>query len=251
LDVTLVKSIPVYDEIGRDYRRTRREDPRLFSQITEALGGAQSVVNVGAGSGSYEPKDRSVVAVEPSIRMIAQRGAESAPVIRAAAEFLPFRDRVFAAAMAVLTIHHWSDPNRGLRELGRVVRERVVILTFDPQSEGFWLTDEYFPEFVQRDRARCLPIDKVTEHLRNAEVFPVPIPHDCVDGFLGAYWRRPEAYLDARVRTGISSFAQCADLSPLTRLGHDLETGRWHARHGSLLDRTELDIGYRLVVGQP
>jgi SAM-dependent methyltransferase len=246
-----VRSVPVYDEIGRGYRRTRREDPRILALITEALGGAQSVVNVGAGSGSYEPEDRFVLAVEPSVRMIEQRGPDSAPVIRAVAESLPFRDRVFDAAMAVLTIHHWSDPDRGINELRRVARERVVILTFDPQGPGFWLTDEYFPEFVLRDRARCPPIVRVTEHLTNAEVLPVPIPHDCADGFLGAYWRRPEAYLDDRIRTAISSFAQCNDLSALTRLEHDLESGRWHARHRSLLDRTELDIGYRLVVGQP
>lgn len=240
-----------YDRIGFDYRLTRTEDPRLALVIARELTGANTIFNVGAGTGSYEPADRYVVAVEPSHVMLRQRPATAGPATRAIAEHLPFGDDAFDAAMAVLTVHHWGDQRAGLRELARVARERIVMLTWDPSSDGFWLLQDYFPEFLEADRNRLPPIEHLLSILEDGRVIPVPIPHDCVDGFLGAYWRRPSAYLNADVRKGISSFATCRDLSPLQRLAEHLETGEWQRRHGGLLAAEELDIGYRLVVGRP
>ena len=244
-------SAQTYDTIGLQYATGRGEDPRIAALLRRALGDSPSVINVGAGTGSYEPRDRFVVAVEPSDTMIRQRRAGSAPVVQAVAESLPFRDGAVASTLAVLTVHHWSDQQAGLSELCRVARERVAILSWDPSSFGFWLTQDYFPEFVERDRLRCPAISTLASPLRNATVTPVPIPHDCVDGFLGAYWRRPAAYLDSAIRSGISSFAQSSHLSGLQRLADDLASGRWEAKYGELLERDELDMGYRIIAGSP
>lgn len=239
----------LYDEIGVDYGSYRQPDVRIAETIRRALGDAETVVNVGAGTGSYEPTDRFVVAVEPSMTMIRQRGEGSARVIQASATALPFQDASFDAALAVLTIHHWPDRPRGLAELLRVAR-RLAILTFDPGSRGFWLIEDYFPEIAEFDRRALPPIAEFRQLLgKQTEVLPVPVPHDCTDGFLGAYWRRPEAYLDAGVRSAISAFALLDDVEPgLARLRSDLEDGRWAARHGHLSSKTELDLGYRLVI---
>jgi hypothetical protein len=242
---------PVYDEIGVTYGKTRREDPRLRRLILEALGDAESVVNVGAGSGSYEPRDRFVLAVEPSVRMIRQRAEGAAAAVRAVAECLPLATGCVDASLAVLTAQHWTNQTAGMAEMCRVARERVVIFTWDPESKGFWLTRDYFPEFLDADRKRFPAIGSLTEHLREATVIPVPIPHDCQDGFMGAYWRRPGAYLDAAVRGGISRFAFCADLSALGRLERDLESGAWRAQYGDVQRAEEWDLGYRLVIGKP
>jgi len=239
----------IYDAIGRTYAATRRPDPRIAARIAVALGDAASVLNVGAGAGSYEPRDRFVVAAEPSRRMIAQRPAGSAPAVRASAERLPFGDGSFAAALAVLTIHHWSDRARGLAELARVARDGVVLLTWDPEGPSFWLIEEYLPEIRAIDRAIFPSLAEMRRALGPLRVEPVPVPHDCIDGFLGAYWRRPEAYLDARIRAGVSAFAKLAAAEPaLERLRADLENGTWHERHGDLATRRELDLGYRVVV---
>lgn len=240
-----------YDRIGADYRQTRKEDPRLARLIARELQDAKTVVNVGAGTGSYEPADRFVVAIEPSRVMLQQRPPGAAPAAQAIAERLPFGDDAFDAAIAILTVHHWSDQHAGMRELSRVARERIVLLTWDPSSEGFWLIRDYFPQFLEADRKRLPPVERLLSLLGDAQVITVPIPHDCADGFLGAYWRRPEAYLNAETRSGISSFATCRDLSPLQRLEEHLDTGEWQRRYGKLLDEKELDIGYRLVVGRP
>ena len=241
----------IYDQIGGGYRETRREDPRLARLIADAVGPAVSVVNVGAGTGSYEPKGARVVAVEPSVEMIKQRPGGAAPVLRAVAEALPLRDRSFVAGLAVLTIHHWQDWHAGLRELSRVARERVVLLTWDPASDGFWLVQDYFPEFLERDRERLPSLGELSEVFESLEVRSFPVPHDCRDGFLGAYWRRPAAYLDEKVRRGISSFAGVGERSALRRLDEDLQSGKWLERHGEILDKDQLDIGYRLLVGRP
>jgi SAM-dependent methyltransferase len=242
----------LYDEIGRDYRTYRRPDPRVAAAITRALGDAVTVVNVGAGAGSYEPTDRRVVAVEPSAAMIAQRPAGSAPVVQASATDLPFHDRSFAAALAVLTVHHWPDQARGIAELARVTRERVVLLTWDPATPNFWLIDEYFAEVWEIDRPIFPTLVDLRRLLGPLEIRPLPIPADCTDGFLGAYWRRPEAYLDPGVRGAISTFTKLPDVEPgLARLRCDLADGTWHRRHGDLLDRSELDLGYRLVISRP
>lgn len=240
-----------YDRIGACYGRNRKEDPRLARLIAGELQDARTVVNVGAGTGAYEPVDRFVVAVEPSSVMLQQRPPGAAPAAQAIAEQLPFRDGAFDAAMAVLTVHHWSDQHAGMRELSRVARERIVVLTWDASSEGFWLLTDYFPQILEADRKRFPPVERLASFLGDPQVITVSIPHDCADGFLGAYWRRPEAYLNAQTRGGISSFASCRDLSPLQRLEDDLATGEWQRRNGKLLDEEELDIGYRLVVGRP
>ena len=239
----------LYDAIGVGYRDFRRPDPRLETAITRALNQAETVVNVGAGAGSYEPSDRSVVAVEPAMTMIRQRRPGSAPVVQASATELPFRDDGFAAALAILTVHHWPDQARGLDEMARVARRRVVVVTWDPSTSGFWLTDDYFPEIFEIDRPLFPSIEDFRRALGRVEVHPLPIPHDCVDGFLGAYWRRPHAYLDAGVRSAISTFAKLHDLGRgLDRLRRDLEDGSWARRYGDLLDQPEIDLGYRIVV---
>jgi SAM-dependent methyltransferase len=241
----------LYDSIGTGYTRVRREDPRLAARIRAALGDARSVVNVGAGTGSYEPADLDVTAVEPSAVMRSQRPPGAAPVIDAAAEALPFPEDSFDAAMAVLSDHHWADHDRGLDELRRVARDRVVLFTWDPATAlDSWLVRDYLPGFV-RLPPTTYRLEATLERLGGGYIEPVPIPYDCRDGFLHAYWRRPEAYLDERVRSGISVFSV---LEPeevedgLRRLRADLESGKWRRRNADLLELHELDLGYRLVV---
>ncbi len=206
-------------------------------------------MNVGAGAGSYEPSDRSVIAVEPSMTMIRQRPVGSAPAVQASATHLSFRSATFEAALAILTVHHWPDRARGLGELARVARDRIVILTWDPATSGFWLIDDYFPEIVEIDRPIFPSIEEFSRALGRVDVHTLPIPHDCVDGFLGAYWRRPHAYLDASVRSAISTFSKIHALEAgLTRLRRDLQDGTWERRYGDLLGRREIDLGYRLLV---
>jgi SAM-dependent methyltransferase/GNAT superfamily N-acetyltransferase len=241
----------LYDEIGVGYGRYRLPDPRIAAAITDALAAAAPVLNVGAGAGSYEPSDRAVIAVEPSLAMIRQRRKGSAPVVQASATHLPFRDAAFGAVLAVLTVHHWPDRARGLAELSRVARQRVVILTWAPAFAGFWLVDDYFPEIGVIDRPIFPSMDEFTRVLGSVESRPLLIPHDCTDGFLGAYWRRPHAYLDAGVRGAISTFSKIGDVEPgLSRLRRDLEDGTWQRRHGHLLDRQGIDLGYRLVIAR-
>ncbi|TMK40686.1 MAG: class I SAM-dependent methyltransferase [Actinobacteria bacterium] len=248
-----------YDEIGRAYSATRRTDPTIAAAIWSALGEAETVLNVGAGAGAYEPPDREVVAVEPSEVMIAQRPARAAPVVRAPAEALPLADDSVDAAMAVLTDHHWSDRARALAELRRVTRRRIVLFNADPaQAERFWMTTEYLPGFlglIPRRLRRPGAWRAEFERALGTEVRiePVPIPHDCRDGFYGAYWRRPSAYLQARVRTGISVFARLERSEVergLERLAHDLQKGIWYERHAELRELDALDLGYALVVAE-
>lgn len=241
-----------YDTLGATYARTRQPDPRIAAQIHAALGDAADVVNVGAGSGSYEPP-QTVLAVEPSRVMITQRPPGAAPAVRSVAEHLPLRDNAADAVMALLTVHHWADLTTGIRELRRVARHRVVVLTWDQHifRERFWLVRDYLPEAAAYDDTRAVPADQLLDLLGGGRQEPVRIPHDCVDGFGAAYWRRPDAYLDPRVRAGISMLAQTGDdaLAPgLTRLADDLRTGRWHTRYAELLTRETIDVGYRLIV---
>jgi len=242
----------LYDSIGRGYGRFRRPDPRIAAAIARALGAASSVTNVGAGAGSYEPRDRKLVAVEPSLTMLRQRARAAAPAVRAVASALPFRDGSFDAALAVLTVHHWPDRARGLAELARTARRRVVVLTHDPDADGFWLED-YFPELFRISRRILPPLAELRRALGRSTVLDVPIPRDCSDGFQGAYWCRPEAYLDPGVRSAISSFAKLgsAELEGgLARLREDLASGEWERRHGALRTQAQLDLGYRLVVAE-
>jgi SAM-dependent methyltransferase len=237
-----------YDRIGATYSTTRRPDPRVRAAIWSALGGAGTVINVGAGTGSYEGPE-TVLAVEPSQVMIDQRPPGAAPAVAAGAEHLPVPDGFADAAMALLTVHHWSDVAAGIAELRRVAR-RIVILTWDQRvTERFWLSREYLPQLSSYD-ARAVTIDTLLDLLGGGEVRPLPVPHDCSDGFLGAFWRRPQAYLDPKVRAGISTMAALeSTLGPgLERLRADLESGEWARCHADLLPLDELDLGYRLLI---
>lgn len=238
-----------YDEIGRGYSTARRTDPRIARRIWAALGDARTVLNVGAGTGNYEPPDRDVTAVEPSAVMRAQRPPTAAPCIDASAEALPFEDQSFDAAMAILSDHHWRDPIAGWRELRRVAR-RVVVFQWDNELlHLFWLVRDYMPEF-QRG-ASGVPSLSARAAAIGASMEPVPIPADCEDGFFAAYWRRPLAYLDDRVRRGSSVWAQVGpdiEARVVRKLAHDLETGAWRERNAGLLTLEEAELGARLVV---
>ncbi|HEX8571521.1 MAG TPA: class I SAM-dependent methyltransferase [Allosphingosinicella sp.] len=237
-----------YDRIGLDYSNLRRPDPRIAALIEAALGDSRTVLNVGAGAGSYEPPGREVTALEPSAEMIRQRSASAAAVARGRAEDLPFADSSFDSAMAILTIHHWSDQARGVAEMRRVAKGPLVLLTYDPAFRGFWLAD-YVPELVALDEGQMPRMSDYERWLGPVAVSAVPIPHDCTDGFLCAYWRRPAAYLDPRVRAAMSSFWALGDVSPaLARLEADLLSGAWVERYGELLALDARDCGYRLVV---
>jgi SAM-dependent methyltransferase len=242
-----------YDQIGVGYTATRRPDPRIATQIHEALGDARSIVNVGAGAGAYEPCDRDVLAIEPFEEMIAQRAPELAPAVRGHAESLPLVADSVDAAMACMTLHHWADWRIGVQELRRVARKRVVIFTYDHSyANRFWLLRDYLPKLARLDCERFPPIDEQRVATGDeVKLEPVPIPHDCEDGFLAAYWRRPEAYLDERVRSGMSIFHLPGAerlLGGLEVLADDLQTGRWEDRNHDILEREELDLGYRLLV---
>jgi SAM-dependent methyltransferase len=239
----------LYDTIGATYTVTRRTEPRIAARIWAALGDARTVLNVGAGTGSYEPLDRDVLAAEPSAVMRSQRPAGAAPCLAAAAESLPFDDQSFDAAMAFATVHHWQDPIAGLREMRRVAR-RVVVFTHDPSdSDRFWLTRDYLPEFADLLVGR----PSLSELVRaiGARTEPVLIPWDCADGFYEAYWRRPEAYLDESVRRGISVWARVgpdAEQRAVHSLRDDLASGRWAERNRDLLDLKTAELGLRLLI---
>jgi SAM-dependent methyltransferase len=223
--------------------------PCIAAAIQGALREAETILNVGAGTGSYEPSDRQVIAVEPSIEMIRKRGQLSAKVIQADASCLPFRDGTFDASMAILTIHHWTDKKAGLREMRRVTRGPIVLLTFDP-SRRPWLTD-YLPELASLDEAQMPAIHDCERWLGSLQVAPVLVPHDCSDGFLYAYWRRPQAYLDPYARSGSSSFWAISNAEAgLQKLKRDIETGEWERRYAELLSLDEYDAGYRLVIAE-
>lgn len=238
-----------YDRIGKGYSANRRPDPRIAELIHQALGGADTVLNVGAGAGSYEPGQGKVAAVEPSWEMIRQRPAGAAPVLRARAEALPFADNSFQASMAVLTLHHWPDISQGLRELTRVARQRLVIFTWDPDCRDFWLSRDYFPE-LDMIHAKMFPkLGDYEKVLGEISVTQVPIPHDCTDGFLGAFWRRPQAYLEPKVRGAMSAFSKIRHESQgVETLRRDLASGLWEKRNAGLLGLKSLDLGYRLII---
>jgi SAM-dependent methyltransferase len=242
---------PIYDRTAIDYQARRRADPRIARAILAALGDARAIVNVGAGTGSYEPTDRRIIAVEPSAQMILRRPSIAAPVLRAVADALPFTDGSFDASLAILTVHHWRDRAAGLLELRRVARGRVVILTWDPAAPTeFWLVRDYFPAIRAIDRAIFPALSEFHDAFGSIAIHPVAIPHDCTDGFLGAYWRRPEIYLDERARGAISTFSKIDDVSRgLEVLRQDLADGTWARRNKAIREKTVLDLGYRIVVG--
>jgi len=244
-----MSSTQLYDTIGVTYSVTRRTEPRIAAQVWAALGDAKTVLNVGAGTGSYEPPDRDVTAVEPSAVMRAQRPAGAAPCVDAVAESLPFEDQSFDAAMAFATIDHWPDPIAGLREMRRVAR-RVVVFTKDfSDLDLFWLDRDYMPERADLlvGRASLTELAGVI----GARLEPVLIPWDCADGFYEAYWRRPEAYLDDEVRSGTSIWARVgpdAERRAVRSLRDDLASGRWAERNRDLLDLDAAELGARLLI---
>ena len=237
----------LYDTIGLNYANLRKPDIRIAQTIEQALGNAKTILNVGAGAGSYEPAGRQITAVEPSMEMIQQRADRGATIVQGSAEALAFDDNSFDASMAVLTIHHWTDQKKGVGEMRRVTRDKIVFLTYDPSFRGFWLFD-YFPELVTLDEGQMPQMAKYEKWLGAVNVTAVPIPHDCSDGFLAGYWRRPAAYLDERVRAAMSSFWALGDVSQgLQKLETDLQSGTWEQKYGDQLSLDQLDCGYRLV----
>lgn len=237
-----------YDNIGLNYAELRKTDPRIAAVIEAALGPARTVLNVGAGTGSYEPPNRQVTAIEPSIEMIRKRNPTAAQAIQGSAENLPFEDDSFDASMAILTVHHWRDKAAGLREMRRVTRGPVVLLTFDPLHRDMWLLD-YLPQLAALDEAQMPPMSDYERWLGPVQITPVAIPHDCTDGFLYAYWRRPAAYLDPHIRSGSSAFWALQDTQEgIRKLADDLESGQWERRYGHLFSSDAFDAGYRLVV---
>ncbi len=246
---------PVYDTIGQGYTTNRRPEPRWVALIDSALAGAGRIVNVGAGTGSYEPVGTgvSVVAVEPSVVMVAQRAAGAAPVIRGSGTALPLRDRSFDAALAVLTLHHWGDWQAGLLELARVAPRRVILTIDFAAHANFWLLADYLPEIAAVERALTPSVEQIAETIPVTQVVPLPLPADMVDGVLGAHWRRPEAYLDPVVRGNTSPLAlgdQAVVERGVAELRADLASGEWHQRHADLLACEEYDAGYRLVISE-
>lgn len=240
-----------YDRIGIGYRQVRRPDPRIAARIEAALGDARTVLNVGAGTGSYEPAEREVTAVEPSRVMIDQRPAGSAPVVRASAEALPFDDDSFDAAMALVTVHHWADAVAGVTEMARVARQRVAVLSFDPPPmEDLWLC-EYFPHAWEVHRDSMPPLAELLAAMGPGAVTePVPIPRLCADGFFCALWDRPELHLDPEVRRASSVWHVLTEEETergLAALRADLASGAWDERYGPLREAAELDVGMRLL----
>jgi SAM-dependent methyltransferase len=243
---------PLYDRIGGRYAGGRRPDRRIAARIEQALGTAASVVNVGAGTGSYEPSERRVVAVEPSPVMAAQRPAGAAPCVRATAEALPFADGAFGAAMAILSLHHWTDKPRGLAEMRRVARGPVVLFGgCQPELNTSWWLHDYFPAARRLVFERTYPPERIAKVLGPVALIAVPIPADCVDGFEAAYWRRPAAVLDPAVwsaTSALSLISEAERTAGMARLRADLASGAWREAYGYLLSEDELDLGYRVIV---
>jgi Methyltransferase domain len=242
-----------YDTIGRGYSAYRRADPRIAAAVHAALGDARTVVNVGAGAGSYEPTDRPVIPIEPSTAMALQRDPALPPAVLGVAESLPLPDGTADAAMAMMTMHHWADISRGLTELVRIARQRIVLLTIDMEvAADMWLFRDYFPEIADRDRREFPAIARLISELgAPTKAITIPVPADCTDGFGLAFWNRPEAILDPGVRAATSGFARMdrtREADAVTRLARDLETGVWDDRHGHLRALPDLDVGLRLVV---
>ncbi len=240
-----------YEIVGKNYSEFRQPDPRISSLISSYLESAKSIVNIGAGTGSYEPTGKIVSAVEPSEMMIAQREEKPNTVVyQASAESLPFNSNSHDAALAILTIHHWENWKKGLSEAYRVARDKIVLLTWLGMPQKFWLYD-YIPELSSVDKDLFPSLEDITSILGQVQVINVPIPHDCTDGFLCAYWARPEMYLNSRVRSAISSFSRIADVSlGLNKLSSDIQNGEWRRKYGHLLAHKEFDFGYRLIVGK-
>lgn len=243
-----------YDAHGRGYAQQRRTDPRIAALVHEALGTARTVLNIGAGAGSYEPMDRHVLAVEPSAAMRAQRPAHLAPAIHGVAEALPLDDQSVDAAMAMVTVHQWPDPEKGLCELQRVTRGPIVVLTFDGDAlDRFWLA-EYAPELIAAERRRYPAIATIQKLLGGkTSVRTVPIPIDCVDGFTEAFYARPERLLEPAIRRAQSAWGfvtEAAQQRFVETLASDLKSGAWEKKHGHWRKEPFFEGSLRLIVSQ-
>ena len=237
-----------YNRLAEAYAICRKPDDRIAARIWAHTRDNWRIVNVGAGVGAYEPKNCEIVALEPSREMMAKRTNHVAMLVRGGAEKLPFADNCFHAAMAILTIHHWSDIPAGLKEMLRVAKERVILFTWVGYGNNFWLED-YLPEIKGVDERLFPALNELEKILGGISVETIEIPHDCTDGFMCAYWRRPEAYLDSRVRKAISTFSRIADVKEgLSHLGKDVADGSWARKYGHLTHKERLDLGYRLVI---
>ncbi|MCB0352137.1 MAG: methyltransferase domain-containing protein [Bdellovibrionales bacterium] len=238
-----------YDVIGVDYHLKRHSDPRLKTQIYRSIESGSAILNVGAGTGSYEDPRYPLVALEPSLRMIEQRPVNSAPAVRGAAETLPFRDKTFDVGLALLTVHHWADFERAALELKRVLRKKIVFLTWDPEVSPFWLVRDYFPEIFRKDQTLFPKMEDFRKFFPRCSIENVEIPDDCIDGFLGAHWKRPEEYLRPSTRQCISAFQRLQNFDRgLEALRCDLENDQWYERNRELMPLQSLDVGYRIVI---
>jgi SAM-dependent methyltransferase len=238
----------LYDDIGIGYAVGRCTDPDVAKQLYTQLQGATRIVNIGAGTGSYEPENVVLVAVEPSSEMISQRKIGSHAVNKAYAENLPFEDGSFSHAMTVLSMHHWENRELAFSEINRVATDRFVAITWDPKSDPFWLTRDYLPEIYEMDACIFPELEELNEHFDEVEVSSLQIPSECEDGFLAAFWKRPEAYLNSKVRQSISSFSRIDGLSTgLKKLEEDLDSGVWERNNKDILSSSSIDAGYRLV----
>lgn len=242
---------PIYDKIGITYSVTRCTDPKIAQQLYAELVGATRIVNIGAGTGSYEPEHVDLVAVEPSAKMIAQRKADAYPVEQAFAEELPFGDNSFSHAMTVLSMHHWTDRPRAFQEINRVTTEKFVAITWDPHAEPFWLTRDYFPEIHEADHRIFPDLAELSQYFDDVVMRPLQIPSDCQDGFFAAFWKRPDVYLRPEVRQAMSPFAKIENLAEgLQKLEQDLTSGQWAAKNAAILHASTLDVGYRIITAK-
>lgn len=237
-----------YDDIGTHYSVTRCTDPKIAEQLYAELHGASRIVNIGAGTGSYEPEGVDLVAVEPSAKMISQRSTGAHRVEQAFAEKLPFTNNSFSYAMTVLSMHHWDNRALAFREINRVTTEKFVAITWDPASDPFWLTRDYFPEIYETDKRIFPALEEINDYFDDVKINPLRIPGDCKDGFLAAFWKRPGAYLNSTVRQSISPFSTLKNLPEgLQKLEDDLASGRWAQNNHAILNLSFLDAGYRLI----
>lgn len=239
---------PIYDEIGKSYSVTRSTDPKIAKQLYAELEGATRIINIGAGTGSYEPAGVDLVAVEPSAKMIAQRRVGAYRVEQASAEKLPFEDNSFSHAMTINSMHHWVNKPLAFSEINRVATEKFVAITWDPESEPFWLTRDYFTEIYEMDKVIFPSMVEIKDYFDDVKVRPLEIPADCQDGLFAAFWKRPDAYLNEQVRASTSPFSKVTNLEEvLQTLKADLASGAWADKNKAILNLSALDVGYRLV----
>ena len=238
----------IYDDIGVNYSVTRCTDPKIAGQLYSKLQGATRIVNIGAGTGSYEPENIELVAVEPSSKMISQRKNNYHRVEKAFAEKLPFENDSFSHAMTVNSMHHWENRALAFAEINRVATEKFVAISWDPESDPFWLTRDYFPEIYEMDKCIFPDMKELNEHFADVVITPLKIPADCKDGLLAAFWKRPEAYLSEKVRQSTSPFSKIKYLAEgLKKLEDDIVSGAWARKNHTILSSTSLDVGYRLI----